>query len=406
MLVQLMGGQLTVDTAPGRGSTFTVRLQLPRVHAPARTPAAPAFAPAGYAGPRRRILVVDNERNDRELLVNILGNAVKFTARGEVVLRVRYAREMASFEVQDSGPGILPDEVERIFEPYARGSAGAAAGVAGTGLGLPISRMLVQLMGGQLTVDTAPGRGSTFTVRLQLPRVHLPAPARVAPAFAPSGYTGPRRRILVVDNERNDRELLVNILAPLGFETLQAETGADCVALQARFQPDLILMDLAMPGIDGWEASRILRRDLRVEVPILIVSANAYDKNLDNPAGIAAEDFIVKPVNVAELLERIGARLGLDWAMRDAPAPAPAPVPAFPASPPVSDRAVPRFPPAAQLAALRAQLALGHVRGIVRELDALAALDPEYAAFTDTLRKFATRFDLEAMAAYLDQETS
>ena len=334
-----------------------------------------------------------------QILMNILGNAVKFTARGEVVLRVRYAREMASFEVRDSGPGILPDEVERIFEPYARGSAGAAAGVAGTGLGLPISRMLVQLMGGQLTVDTAPGRGSTFTVRLQLPRVHLPAPARVAPAFAPSGYAGPRRRILVVDNERNDRELLVNILAPLGFETLQAETGADCIALQARFQPDLILMDLAMPGIDGWEASRILRRDLRLAVPILIVSANAYDKNLDNPAGIAAEDFIVKPVNVAELLERIGARIGLDWTMRDAPVPVPVPVL-------VPARTVPRFPPAAQLAALRAQLALGHVRGIVRELDALAALDPEYAPFTDTLRKCAARFDLEAMAAYLDQETS
>jgi CheY-like chemotaxis protein len=147
-------------------------------------------------------------------------------------------------------------------------------------------------------------------------------------------------------------------------------------------------MDLAMPGMDGWEASRILRRERHVAVPILIVSANAYDKNLDNPAGIAAEDFIVKPVNVAELLERIGARLGLDWVMRDAPEP---------------DRTVPRFPPAEQLAGLRAQLALGHVRGIVREID---ALDPEYAAFIDTLRKFAARFDLEAMAAFLDQETS
>ncbi|KGF81899.1 ATPase [Massilia sp. JS1662] len=341
------------------------------------------------AGPLPECVRADRKRLG-QILMNILGNAVKFTTRGEVVLRVRYAREMASFEVQDSGPGILPDEVERIFEPYARGSAGAAAGVAGTGLGLPISRMLVQLMGGQLTVDTAPGRGSTFTVRLQLPRVHLPAPAQAAPAFAPSGYAGPRRRILVVDNERNDRELLVNILAPLGFDTVQAETGADCIAQCARAEPDLVLMDLAMPGIDGWEASRILRCELHVAAPILIVSANAYDKNLDNPAGIAAEDFIVKPVNVAELLERIGARLGLDWVMRDVPALVP-------------DRVPPRFPPAAQLAALRAQLALGHVRGIVRALD---ALDPEYAAFADTLRQFAVRFDLEAMAAFLDRETS
>jgi CheY-like chemotaxis protein len=154
--------------------------------------------------------------------------------------------------------------------------------------------------------------------------------------------------------------------------------------------------------MDGWEASRILRRELRTDVPILIVSANAYDKGLDNPAGIAAEDFIVKPVHVGELLERIGARLGVGWIMQgtpesapaSAPAPAPAPAPAL------------RVPPAARLDALRAQLALGHVRGIVRELDALAALDPDYIPFIDSLRKHAARFDLEALAACLDQETS
>jgi signal transduction histidine kinase/CheY-like chemotaxis protein len=327
-----------------------------------------------------------------QILMNILGNAVKFTARGEVVLRVRYAREMASFDVQDSGPGILPDEVEKIFEPFARGSAGAAVGAGGTGLGLPISRMLVQLMGGQLTVDTTPGLGSTFKVRLQLPRVHAPAPAQAVPAFAPAGYAGPRRRILVVDNERNDRELLVNILAPLGFDTVQAETGAECLAHCAHALPDLILMDLAMPVMDGWEASRILRRERGAAVPILIVSANAYDKGLENPAGIAPEDFIVKPVNVGELLERIGARLGLDWRMQAAPVPE-------------ADRPALRFPPAAQLDALRAQLALGYVRGITRQLDTIAALDPQYAPFADTLRALAARFDLEAMSAFLDQGT-
>jgi CheY-like chemotaxis protein len=261
--------------------------------------------------------------------------------------------------------------------------------------------MLVQLMGGQLTVDTAPGAGSTFTVRLQLPRVHAPARTPAVPAFAPAGYAGPRRRILVVDNERNDRELLVNILAPLGFTTMQAETGADCLAAYARVKPDLILMDLAMPVMDGWEASRILRRERQADVPILIVSANAYEKGqlehggLENPAGIAAEDFIVKPVNVGELLERIGARLGLGWIMRDTPAQAEEKTPA----------PAPRFPPAEQLDALRAQVALGYVRGVNRQLDVIAALGPDYAAFTDLLRKLAARFDLEAMAAFLEQGT-
>jgi CheY-like chemotaxis protein len=156
--------------------------------------------------------------------------------------------------------------------------------------------------------------------------------------------------------------------------------------------PDLILMDLAMPVMDGWEASRILRRERGSDVPILIVSANAYDKGLENPAGIAPEDFIVKPVNVGELLERIGARLGLDWVMQAAPAPA-------------TDQPALRFPPAAQLDALRAQLSLGYVRGITRQLDTIAALDPQYVPFADTLRKFAARFDLEAMAAFLEQGT-
>jgi signal transduction histidine kinase/CheY-like chemotaxis protein len=333
-----------------------------------------------------------------QILMNILGNAVKFTARGEVVFRVRYAREMVLFEVADTGPGILADEIERIFEPFARGSAGhgggSHAGTAGTGLGLPISRMLVQLMGGELGVASLPGAGSTFTVRLQLPRVHAPAhaPARVA-ALAPTGYLGPRRRILVVDNERVDRELLVNILAPLGFETLQAETGADCLARFDGFRPDLVLMDLAMPVMDGWEASRILRRERGAAVPILIVSANAYEKGhleqgaLHDPAGIAAEDFVVKPVNVAELLERIGIRLGLRWTTQATAAPAQALA----------------FPPAEQVAALRAQIALGYVRGINRQLDAIAALDPVHAGFVDALRALAARFDLDAMAAFLDR---
>jgi CheY-like chemotaxis protein len=231
--------------------------------------------------------------------------------------------------------------------------------------------------------------------------VHAPVRAQAAPVFAPAGYAGPRRRILVVDNERNDRELLVHILAPLGFETLQAETGAECIERYASGQPDLILMDLAMPVMDGWEAARILRRERHADVPILIVSANAYEKGqlehggADNPAGIGAADFIVKPVNVGELLERIGLRLGLEWIMRDAPASVPVPA----AEPPPL-----RFPPPAQLDALRAQVALGYVRGIARQLDAIAALDPRYATFVATLRRHAARFDLDAIAAFLAQE--
>jgi len=328
-----------------------------------------------------------------QILINLLGNAVKFTRHGGVTFRLRHVRDLAVFEIEDSGPGILPDEADRIFEPFARGSAANAPGAAGTGLGLPISKMLTQLMGGQLDLASTPGAGTTFTIRLRLPRVHGALAAGGARGAARSGYEGAKRRILVVDNERVDRELLVSILAPLGFETMQAASGQECLALYAAFRPDLILMDLAMPGIDGWEASRLLRTGHRSNVPIVIVSANAYDKGLDNPAGIAAEDFIVKPFNVGELLERIGRRLQLAWIFQ-AP---PQPQPRGDAPPPMV------FPPAYQLDALRSQVGMGYVRGVNRQLDEIAALGPQYGAFADKLRGLAARFELEAISRFLEQ---
>jgi signal transduction histidine kinase/CheY-like chemotaxis protein len=335
-----------------------------------------------------------------QILINILGNAVKFTSHGGVVMRLQYAREMASVEIEDSGPGILQEEIDHIFEPFSRGSASAHANASGTGLGLPIARMLTQLMGGELKVRTAP-QGSTFQVRLFLPSVHVPegratrAALLAGEARQRSGYRGPRRRILVVDNENVDRELLHNILQPLGFEVAQAASGLECLDLYASFQPDLILMDLAMPGMDGWEASYILRRKQMSTVPIAIVSANAFDKGMENPAAIRAEDFFIKPVNVGELLDWIGARLSLEW-ITQAPA-----EPVAPAAPPILV-----YPPAAVMASLRELIRIGYVRGIQNKLDEIGALDPRYQHFTQTMRNFAARFQLDAMADFVRENNN
>lgn len=331
-----------------------------------------------------------------QILINILGNAVKFTSHGGIVMRLRHAREMASFEIEDTGPGILQAEIDHIFEPFSRGSASAHANASGTGLGLPIARMLTQLMGGELKVRSTP-RGSVFHVRLFLPSVHAPQ-GRAAgglaatPARQRSGYRGPRRRILIVDNESVDRELLRNILQPLGFELAQAASGLECLEACASFQPDLILMDLAMPGMDGWETSYILRRKQMSTVPIAIVSANAFDKGMENPAAIRAEDFFIKPVNVNELLDWIGARLALEWITREAP----------PAATPAPTELV--YPPAPAMAALRELIRVGYVRGIQHKLDEIGALDPRYQRFTQTMRDFAARFQLDAMADFVKEE--
>ena len=139
-------------------------------------------------------------------------------------------------------------------------------------------------------------------VRLYLPDVpDLAAPAGLAgSAGAPTGYAGPRRCVLVVDNEEADRMLLHDRLHPLGFEVVQAGSGEECLERLAGLSPDAILMDLAMPGIDGWETVRRLRRAGLSQAPVAIVSANAFDKGLDNDVGIAPEDFLVKPVRLGE----------------------------------------------------------------------------------------------------------
>jgi signal transduction histidine kinase/DNA-binding response OmpR family regulator len=265
-----------------------------------------------------------DEKRVRQILINLLGNAIKFTSQGRVALRVRYAREMATIEIEDTGPGLTVQEIEQIFEPFARGTASAQA-APGAGLGLTIAKMLTDLMGGELSATSTPGQGSVFTVKLFLPEVHRGMAARpvLAPVRVRRAYAGARRKVLVVDNEEPDRELLVHLLEPLGFELRTAASGHDCLdLLAAGLRPDAILMDLAMPGIDGWETIRRLRGIEGGHARVAIVSANAFDKGLDNDVGIRAEDFVLKPVRHSELLDWLERQLGLQWLEQPQAAPA------------------------------------------------------------------------------------
>jgi signal transduction histidine kinase/ActR/RegA family two-component response regulator len=326
-----------------------------------------------------------------QILINILGNAVKFTTRGSVILRLTYAREIALFEIEDSGPGIPDTEVEHIFDPFMRGDAAGRAETRGTGLGLTISKMLTEFMGGELSVNSTPDVGTRFKIRLYLPQVHAPAPVRQTTDTAPLGYTGRRRRILIVDNEAVDRELLANVLAPLKFELQQARSGAECIATCPQFKPDLILMDLAMPNMDGWETIRQLRQQEVSQAPVAIVSANAFDKGLENDVAISTDDFILKPVNVAELVDWIGRRLELEW-IKQPPNPLPSPAP----------RPEPlKYPSVEDIEALNDLVAIGYVRGILEKLDAVEQSDRSYSRFTDRARDLTRQFRLEALSEFL-----
>ncbi|NSL54340.1 hybrid sensor histidine kinase/response regulator [Uliginosibacterium aquaticum] len=343
-----------------------------------------------------------DEKRLRQILINLLGNAVKFTRVGGVKFRLRHSRDMATFEIEDTGPGISAEELERIFEPFSRGSS--AQSTSGTGLGLTIARMLTGLMGGELSVKSEPGIGTCFTVRLFLPQVHAAQAARELPRRHYTGYRGERRRILIVDNQADDRELLASVLAPLGFELDQAASGIECLEVLPRFQPHLIFMDLAMPGIDGWETIRRIRAqrppgrpeadqsasttDATTETSapfIAILSANAFDKGLENDAGVSPQDFILKPFKVAELLDWIGRTLQLEWI--EAPAEITAPLPEESSS----------QPPRALLEKLDQQVRLGYVRGIHAALDAISQANPTHAAWAQPLRELLAQFDLDSL---------
>ncbi len=338
-----------------------------------------------------------DEKRVRQIFINLLGNAIKFTQQGSVRFRLRYAREMAHVEIHDTGPGMHADELEYIFDPFARATS-VAVGASGSGLGLTIAKMLTDLMGGELTASSQLGQGSIFTVRLFLPELHSQpghSLERLAPAVRKPrhGYAGARRKILVVDNEEADRDLLVSLLEPLGFVLRVAASGHDGLdLLAAGYDPDVILLDLAMPGIDGWETLRRVRALDGRQPCVAIVSANAFERGVDNLLGIEPEDFIVKPVRHSELLDWLERKLALTWL--DAAAGVPHDPHDLPLVP----------PPRADLLALQELVQLGFYRGITNKLSAIVAAQPACAGFAQAMGAMARQFQFEAMLAQLQRD--
>ncbi|MDP4300810.1 hybrid sensor histidine kinase/response regulator [Leptothrix discophora] len=394
-LARIEGGKLALQTRPMRfADTLAEIARLFELQA-----ASKGIAFRSELDAHLPAVVRADERRLRQILINLVGNAVKFTQQGQVVLRVQHAREIARFEIVDSGPGMDAAELERVFEPFERGSAAGAASGSGTGLGLTISRMLTALMGGEMTVDSTPGVGTTFRLKLFLPALADDAALPREQVPVRIGQRGRPRRILVVDNEEADRGLLLSMLAPLGFDLRQAASGEEALALLATLapsqRPEAVFMDLAMPGIDGWETLRRLQRDWPADAPPpvrAIVSANAFDQALDNDVGITPADFFVKPVRLHELLDWLGRQLSIDWI--DAPRIG---VPTGSGHEPAGRVDATSLPPDADLSALREALSLGYLRGVMRALDGLQQRHARSAASIERWRGLARGFQLDAL---------
>ncbi len=261
--------------------------------------------------PRRVVL---DGRHLRQVLLNLLGNAIKFTERGSVRLAVtRDGAAGLRFDVADTGPGIEPQELQAIFEAFRQTRGGAAAG--GTGLGLTISRRLVRAMGGDLLVESEIGRGSRFWFTVPLvavsglgeeqPRAADPgADLRLAP--------GQEATVLVVDDSTINRRIMASLLESAGIRTLKAASGAEGLAIAEAHHPDVVLMDLKMAEMDGFEATRRLRAAAATaDIPVLAVTASPGEDARSRALEAGCRDFLPKPLRAAELYDALRRVLGL-----------------------------------------------------------------------------------------------
>ena len=332
----------------------------------------------------------------RQIIINLLSNAVRFTDAGSVTLHVDCRREVIRFDVVDTGIGIAPQDQQRIFLPFERGAAGRRRGYPGTGLGLTITALLTSLMGGDLSLQSEPDKGSTFGVRLYLRQIDDPGPLADPPSQI-AGFFGKRRTLLVVDDQPVQRQMLAGMLTPLGFEIHEAASGFECLERLKDEVPDAILLDISMDDMDGWETAMQIRSRGYDSIPIIMVSANVFENQISRLKAAGCQAFVAKPVLESELMDALQRHLGLEWvttSMSSAPLP-PSPTEALVTIVPLGDDA------RAELIRL---VRMGHVHGLHRLLDRFVAEDPALAATCDQLRAFVNSCELESLLDFLTED--
>ncbi|BAU64892.1 ATP-binding region ATPase domain protein [Stanieria sp. NIES-3757] len=342
-----------------------------------------------------------DEKRLRQVLLNLLANAVKFTDRGSVTFKVGNHDGKLRFEVKDTGIGIAADQLEAIFLPFQQVGEQSRT-TEGTGLGLAISRQLIQMMGGKLQVKSTLGQGSVFWFELDLPEVNHKNKQFKQGKRNIIGFRGSKRKVLVIDDQWENCSVLVNLLQPLGFEVMEASDGIEGFAKAREFQPDLIFMDLIMPKMDGFETTRQLRMLPELaDLAIVAISASVLNFDRKQSLAVGCNDFLPKPFWEEELLEKLQIYLGLEWIYEDEE----------------QDREnkhkekeilasdVTTFPiPSTEEIAVLLDLAMrGDLRGIITRVNQLEELDRQWMPFATHIRKLAKDFKGKQIREFLKQ---
>lgn len=358
-------------------------------------------------------IVKGDETRLRQLLLNLLSNAVKFTDQGTVTFRVGYVEDFGDqrstaaslnnhdqirFYIEDTGNGIPKTKLDEIFLPFYQLHPHQSS-QEGTGLGLTISKSLVEQMGSQIRVKSTIGGGSVFWFDLDFPVVKTAIEVAVNQDLKQDiiGYRGQTKQILVVDDLDNNREMITNFLAPLGFEVVEAKSGEMAIAITQKQQPDLVLLDLVMPTMDGWEVTQRLRQESKLQnLPVIIISASILntDKNRCRHGG--ASDLLAKPLNFEQLLQILEQYLNLEWITVERSLADSLPT-LQPNLSPLS-----RVPEAAELAQLKKLIMEGNIRGCILYVSSLAD-QPELIPFVEQVTQLAENCQLKKLKQFIQQ---
>lgn len=260
-----------------------------------------------------------DESKLRQVLLNLIGNAVKFTQSGSVILRVHVNEERHTdlrlmFSVEDTGPGISLSDLELLFQPFVQTEAGLQS-QQGTGLGLPISQKFVQMMGGELTVKSEFGKGSIFTFDIQTRAVEpetvpVQTPSREVIGLEPGQRT---YRILVAEDKAENRQFLLELLTPIGFDVRSTNDGQAAIDLLKHWMPDLIWMDMRMPVLNGYEATRQIKASYHSAPIIIALTGSAFEEDRVTALSAGCDDFVRKPVRAEVIFEKMAEHLGIRY---------------------------------------------------------------------------------------------
>ena len=355
-----------------------------------------------------------DEKRLRQVLINLLGNAIKFTNTGSVTFKVEVIGHSSlvssqlpaakangqritskiRFQIEDTGVGMAPEQLSKIFLPFVQvGNSSSKA--EGIGLGLAITQNIVSMMEGELFVESTLGEGSVFRVDIDLPlAVTQPDAAKSLEKIV--GFRGEARKILVVDDISANRTVISRMLEPIGFEVIEATNGQEGIERATQLKPDLIITNLMMPVMDGFEMMQFLRRSPECQDSLMIASsASVFEVDRQKSREAGCNDFIPKPIQSAELLEKVRNCLGVDWITESLAGS-------------MANDAVTKIiaPPSSELVTLYEAAQVGDIAGVRAEVNRLLATNSSYEHFAHNLLQLAQEFEEEEILKLVEQYIS